>query len=148
MVTYMEIQTVPRYMSVTFTRWTLRITNFTRAPHAQPSLSNFPKWDSNFGEPTHSRRMTNSDKIFQLPPKIKTQTQTLFDLHVNSNNIFPTGKMNIVLTLVGLPQRMQPLAVGGILQPPNRTATRTYWKPFVRTFCTQLLPNKITITVI
>ena len=28
--------------------------NFTRATRGQPSLSNFPKWDSNFGEPTHS----------------------------------------------------------------------------------------------
>ena len=71
MVTYMEPQTVPSYMSVTFTRRTLRMPNFTRAPHAQPSLSSFPKWDSNFGELTHSRRMTDSDKIFQLPPKIK-----------------------------------------------------------------------------
>ena len=67
----METQTVPSYMSVTFTRRTLRRPNFTRAPHTQPSLSNFPKWDSNFGEPTHSRGMTNSDKIFHFPPKIK-----------------------------------------------------------------------------
>ena len=71
MVTYMEPQTVPSYMSVKGTRRTLRMPNFTRAPHAQPSLSNFPKLDSNFGELTHSRGMTDSDKIFQLPPKIK-----------------------------------------------------------------------------
>ena len=71
MVAYMEPQTVPRYMSVKCTRWTLCMPNCTRAPHAQPSLSNFPKWDSNFGKPTHSRGMTDSDKIFQLPPKIK-----------------------------------------------------------------------------
>ena len=71
MVTYMETQTVPSYMSVTGTRRTLCMPNFTRAPHAQPSLSNFPKWDSNFGEPTHSHGTTNSDKIFQLRPKIK-----------------------------------------------------------------------------
>ena len=54
MVTYMEPQTVPSYMSVTCTRRTLRMPNFKRAPHAQPSLSNIPKWDSNFGELTHS----------------------------------------------------------------------------------------------
>ena len=60
MVTYMEPQTVPSYMSVTFTQRTLRMPNFTRAPHAQPSLSNFPKWDSNFGELTHSHGTTNS----------------------------------------------------------------------------------------
>ena len=71
MVTYMEPQTAPSYMSVKFARRTLRIPNFTRAPHAQLSLSNIPKWDSNFGEPPHSRGTIRSDKIFQLPPKIK-----------------------------------------------------------------------------
>ena len=34
MVTYMGPQTVPSYMSVTFTRRTLRMQNYTRAPHA------------------------------------------------------------------------------------------------------------------
>ena len=71
MVTYTDPQTVPSYMSVTCTRRTFCMPNFTLAPPAQPSLSNFPKWDSNFGEPTHSRGMTNSDEIFQLPHKIK-----------------------------------------------------------------------------
>ena len=68
---YIEPQTVPSYMSVKGTRRTLRMPNFTGAPHAQPSLSNFPRWDSNFGKPTHSRGTTNLDKIFQLPPKLK-----------------------------------------------------------------------------
>ena len=54
MVTYMEPQTIPGYMSVKCAQRTLRIPNFTHALHAQPSLSNIPKWDSNFGEPTHS----------------------------------------------------------------------------------------------
>ena len=71
MVTYMEPQTEPSYMSVHCAQGTLRNPNFMRVPHAQPSLSNFSKWDSNFGELTHSRGTTNSDKIFQLPPKIK-----------------------------------------------------------------------------
>ena len=71
MVAYMESQTEPSYMSVNCTRLTLRMPNFTRAPHAQPSLSNFSKWDSNFGELTHSRWTTDSDELFQLPPKIK-----------------------------------------------------------------------------
>ena len=44
-VTYMEPQTVPSYMSVIFTRRTLHMPNLTRAPHAQTSLSNIPKWD-------------------------------------------------------------------------------------------------------
>ena len=94
MVAYMEPQTVPSYMSVKCTRRTLCMPNFTRAPHAQPSLSIFPKWDSNFGEPTHSHRTTDSDEIIHLPPKIKLPTHTLFDIHVNLNNIFPTHKMN------------------------------------------------------
>ena len=42
MVAYKEPQTVPSYMSITSTRRTLRMSNFTRATHAQPSLSNFP----------------------------------------------------------------------------------------------------------
>ena len=71
MVTYMEPQTAPIYMSAKCARRTLRIPNFTRAPHAQPSLSNIPQWDSNFGEQSHSCGTTDSDKSFQLPPKIK-----------------------------------------------------------------------------
>ena len=45
-------------MSVKCTRRTLRMPSFTRAPHAQPSLSNFTRRDSDFGEPTRSRRTT------------------------------------------------------------------------------------------
>ena len=71
MVTYMEPQTAPSYISVKCARRKLCIPIFTRAPHAQPSLSNIPKWDSNFGEPSHSHGTTDLDKIFQLPPKIK-----------------------------------------------------------------------------
>ena len=71
MVTYMDPQSVQSYMSVTCTRRTLRMPNFTCAPHVQPSLSNFAKWDSNFGKPTHSHGATDSNEIFQLPPKIK-----------------------------------------------------------------------------
>ena len=71
MVTNMEPQTVPTYMSVTCTRWTLRMPNFMRGPHTQPSLSNIPKWDSNFGEPTHSRGTNRLGKKFPTSPKIK-----------------------------------------------------------------------------
>ena len=45
-------------MSVKCTRRTLRMACFTRAPHAPPSLSNFTRGDSDFGEPTHSRGTT------------------------------------------------------------------------------------------
>ena len=71
MVTYMEPQTVPSYMSVTFTRQTLGMPNFTRTPHAQPFLSNIPKWNSKFGKPTHSCRTTWWEQNFPLTPKIK-----------------------------------------------------------------------------
>ena len=58
MVAYTEPQTVPSYISVNCTRLTLRMPSFTRVPHAQPSLSNFPWRDSDFGERTQSRGMT------------------------------------------------------------------------------------------
>ena len=48
MVTYTEPQTVLTYTSVTCTRRTLRMPSFTRATHAQPSLSDFPWRDSDF----------------------------------------------------------------------------------------------------
>ena len=71
MVTYMEPQTVPIYMSVTFTRRTLCMPNFTRAPHAQPSLSNFSSGTQiSASRPTHAGR-PGGNKIFPLPPKIK-----------------------------------------------------------------------------
>ena len=48
MVTYTEPQTVSSYMSVKCTRRTLRMPNFMRATHAQPSLSDFPWRDAEF----------------------------------------------------------------------------------------------------
>ena len=54
-------RSVTRYqdqISVKCTRWTLRMPSFTRTPHAQPSLSNFTRRDSDFGEPTRSRGTT------------------------------------------------------------------------------------------
>ena len=71
MVTYTKPQTVPSYMSVTFTRRTLRMPNFTRATHAQPSLSNFPWRDSDFGEQTSSRRTTLGEQNFPTSPQNK-----------------------------------------------------------------------------
>ena len=72
MVTYTEPQTVSSYMSVKCTRRTLRMPNFTRATHAQPSLSDFPWRDSDFWQ---AGPLTRDDpggtKIFPLPPKIK-----------------------------------------------------------------------------
>ena len=71
MVTYMEPQTSPSYMSVKCAQRTLRKPNFTHAPHAQPSLSNISKWDSNFGEPSHSRGTTRLRQNFPTSPQIK-----------------------------------------------------------------------------
>ena len=59
-------------------------------------------------EPPRDARDSGRMKFSNFPPKSKYQTYTLFDIHVNSNNIFPTDKMNVMLTLVGLPQRSQP----------------------------------------
>ena len=69
MVTYTEPQTVPSYMPVTFTRRTLRMQNFTRATHAQPSLSNFPWLDSDFGKRTRSRGTTQLERNFPTSPQ-------------------------------------------------------------------------------
>ena len=71
MVTYMEPQTAPSYMSVKCARRTLRKPNFMRVPHAQPSLSNISKWDLNFGEPSHSRGTTRLGQNFPTSTKIK-----------------------------------------------------------------------------
>ena len=58
-------------ISVTCTRWTLRMPSFTRATHAQPSLSNFTRRDSNFGERTRSRRTTLGERNFPTSPQNK-----------------------------------------------------------------------------
>ena len=87
MVTYTEPQTVPSYMSVKCTRRTLRMPNFTRATHAQPSLSNFPKWDSNFGEPTHSRGMTLWEQNFPTSPPNKITKLTHCSIYVSIRTI-------------------------------------------------------------
>ena len=67
-------RSVTRYqeqISVNCTRRTLRMPSFTRSTHAQPSLSNFTRRVSEFGERARSRGTTRLDKNFQLPPKLK-----------------------------------------------------------------------------
>ena len=70
MVTYTEPQTVSSYMSVKCTRRTLRMPNFTRATHAQPSLSDFPWRDSEFwrADPL-TRDDPGGTKFSHFPPK-------------------------------------------------------------------------------
>ena len=113
-------------ISVKCTRRTLRMPSFTRAAHAQPSLSNFPRRDSNFGERTRSCGTTLGERNFPTSPQnIKDQTYTLFDIRANANNINFTHKMNVVLTLIGLPQESQNVSCWRYTPTPNRTAFRT-----------------------
>ena len=87
MVTYTEPQTVSSYMSVTFTRRTLRMPNFTRATHAQPSLSDFPRRDSDFGERTCSRGTTLGERNFPTSPQNKITKLTHCSIYVPMRTI-------------------------------------------------------------
>ena len=87
MVTLTDPQTVPSYMSVNFTRWTLLMPSFTHAMHAQPSLSNFPKWYSNFGEPTHSRGTTLWEQNFPTFPQNKITKLTHCSIYTSIRTI-------------------------------------------------------------
>ena len=136
-------------MSVKCTRRTLRMTSFTRAPHAQPSLSNFTRRDSDFGEPTRSRGTTRLERNFPTSPQNKKdQTYTSFAIHVIANNINPTRKLNVVLTLIGLPQGSQPRAFGGILQPQTGPLPGPPGSYLSGVSAHKFKPNKITIIVI
>ena len=86
MVTYMEPQTVPSYMSVTCTRRTLRMPSFTHAPHAQPSLSNFPWRDSDFGERT-SHGTTQLEQHFPTSPQNQKPKLTHCSIYVPMRTI-------------------------------------------------------------
>ena len=91
--TYVEPQTVPSYMSINRTQRTLRMPNFTRTTHAQPSLSNFPKWDSNFGEPTNSRGTTRLGRNFPTSPENKMTKLTHCSIYTSIRTIsFPQIK--------------------------------------------------------
>ena len=87
-------------------------------------------------------------KFSSFPPKPKDQTYTLFDIHANANNINPTDKMNVELTLIGLPKRSQPCAVGGILQPQTGPFPGPPGSYLSRLSAHKFKPNKITIIVI
>ena len=87
MVTYTEPQTVPSYMSVKGTRRTIRMPNFTRATHAQPSLSNFPLRDSNFGERTRSRGTTLGEQKFPTSPQNKITKFTHCSIYTSIRTI-------------------------------------------------------------
>ena len=87
MVNYTEPQTVPSYMSVRFTRRTLRIPIFTRATHAQPSLRNSPWWDSDFSERTRSRGTTQLEQKFPTSPQNQKTKLTHCSIYVPMRTI-------------------------------------------------------------
>ena len=83
-------RSVTRYqdqISVTCTRRTLRMPSFTRATHAQPSLSNFTRRDSNFGERTRSRGMTLGERNFPTSPQNKITKLTHCSIYVPMRTI-------------------------------------------------------------
>ena len=74
-------------ISVTCTRRTLLMPSFTRAALAQPSLSNFPRRDSNFGERTRSRGTTLGERNFPTSPKNKKTKLTHCSIYVPMRTI-------------------------------------------------------------
>ena len=74
-------------ISVKCTRRTLRMPSFTRATHAQPSLSNFPRRDSNFGEQTRSRGMTLGEQNFPTSSQNKKTKLTHYSIYVPRRTI-------------------------------------------------------------
>ena len=87
MVIYMEPHTVPSYMSVKWTRRTLSMPSFTRATHAQLSLSNFPRRDSKFGERTRSRGTTQLERNFPTSPQNQKTKLTHCSIYVPMRTI-------------------------------------------------------------
>ena len=69
-------------ISVKCTRRTLRMPSFTPTAHAQPSLSNFPRRDSNFGERTRSRGTTLGERNFPTSPQNKKTKLTHCSIYV------------------------------------------------------------------
>ena len=138
MVTYMEPQTVLSYMSVTCTRRTLRMPNFTRAPHAQPSLSNILKWDSNFGELTHSHGMNRLGQNFPTSPQNQNTKLTHYLIYMSIRTISSHTQNERHAHPSWAPTKEPTVSCWRYTPTPNRTATRTSWKLFVLTFCTQL----------
>ena len=65
----------------------------TRATHAQPSLSNIPKWDSNFAKPSHSRGTTQLGQNFPTSPQNQNTKLTHCSIYVSIQTIpFPQTK--------------------------------------------------------
>ena len=83
-------RSVTRYqdqISVNFTRRTLRMPSFTRATHVQPSLSNFTRRDSEFGERARSRGTTRLERKFPTSPQNKKTKLTHCSIYVPMRTI-------------------------------------------------------------
>ena len=83
-------QSVTRYqdqISDTCTRRTLSMPSFMRAMHTQPSLSNFTRRDSNFGERTHSHGTTLGERNFPTSPQNKITKLTHCSIYVPMRTI-------------------------------------------------------------
>ena len=118
--------------------------SFTRATHAQPSLSNFTRRDSEFSKCARSRGTTRLEQKFPTSPQNKKTKLTHCLIYMPMRTISTSHiKMNVVLTLIGLPQKSQNVSCWSYTPTSNRTASRTSWKLFVPTFSTQIYPNKI-----
>ena len=74
-------------ISVKCSRRTLRMPSFTCAAHAQPSLSNFPRQDSNFDERTRSRGTTLGEQNFPTSPPNKITKLTHCSIYVPMRTI-------------------------------------------------------------
>ena len=138
MVTYTEPQTVLSYMSVRLTRRTLRMPIFTRPTHAQPSLSNFAWRDSDFGERTRSRRTTLGNENFPLPPKIKLPNSHIVRYTRQFEQYLPHTQNEHRAHPNWAPTKEPTVSCWGYTPTPNTTASRTSWKLFIPTFCTQI----------
>ena len=74
-------------ISVKFTCRMLRMTSFTHAALAQPSLSNFPRRDSDFGERTRSCGTTLGEQNFPTSPQNKKTKLTHCSIYVPMRTI-------------------------------------------------------------
>ena len=83
-------RSVTRYqdqISVRFTRRTLRMPSFTRTTHAQPSLSNFTRRYSAFGERARSRGTTRLERKFPTSHQNKITKLTHCSIYVPMRTI-------------------------------------------------------------
>ena len=111
--------------------------SFTRAPRAQPSLSNLPNGTQiSASRPTHAGR-PDSNEIFQLPPKIKRPNLHIVRYICHCEQYQPHTQIERRAHPNWAPTREPTVSIWRYTPTPNRTASRTSWKLSVRSFCTQ-----------